>query len=179
MRKLLCAVIAAAFVCAPACAKSAKGSFEGGVYFPSLSAPVFGDWAALSSPSLGMTVFGDYHVAEAVTVGAETGFDFGYPIAFLDGEHTTMFHFTPQVKYFGRTVLFNRPGRYYGVFGMGLYRASVLDDSSADFGINLGAGADAEIGKDMRAGVELRWRHVFADVSANDLDIMPKISLAF
>lgn len=152
--------------------------FEAGIYFPGVSAPVFSDWGNAAGTSLAAGGFGYYTLQEHLALGLEMAYDFGHPLKGTNID-TSMFRFSPLLKYGGDTTMFGKPAVYYSVFGMGYYHASADGSTSNDFGFSIGEGVGVEFSPCWLAGLEVRWHHVFSDPAANNLDFMPKLSYKF
>jgi len=176
MRKLM--LVCCALVLASAVSAKENEKFEAGLFFPAVSATVFGDWGNSAGTSMAAGGFGYYTFRERMALGLEMAYDFGHPLKGTNID-ITMFRLSPLFKYGGETTMFGKPAVYYSVFGLGYYHSSAEGSTSNDIGFSIGEGVGVEFSPCWLAGMEVRWHHVFSDPASNNLDFMPKLSYKF
>ena len=135
-----------------------------------LSLPFGGHWGDGSAgfkPSPAFSFAASKRVDELLSCGVESFYGWSHKHRDLRGLELKLFSFTPFIK-----ASFPEGEKlYYGILGAGIYQwrqpaytsggLRFGSDSGSSGGINLGGGVSYPFWWESRAGLDLRWHHIF------------------
>ena len=151
--------------------------------------PFGGHWGDKNTgfkPSPAFSLAAMKRVDEVLSYGLESSYSLRHEHRVMKGLGLKLFSFTPFVRASfpeGEMV-------YYGMFGAGVYQwtqpaftsggVKFASDSGSSAGVNLGGGLTYPFWWGTRAGLDLRWHHIFNMKGANfSLNSADNLNLTF